>query len=218
MGLYARHVFPWLIDKLMARDVLEAQRRIVLAEAQGTVLEIGFGTGLNAPHYSKQAKQLWVLDTNPGMYARARRRADAAAVPVSFLAPESPFELPLGDASCDTVVSTWTLCSVPAPARTLAEVHRVLRPGGRFVFIEHGRAPEARLAKWQRRMNCISRRIGDGCHLDRDFTALLASSPLAVERCETFYMPDTPRIGGFTYRGWALKPGSADNTGLFKGR
>jgi SAM-dependent methyltransferase len=113
--------------------------------------------------------------------------------------------LPFADGAFDCVVSTWTLCSVGDVGRVLAEVHRVLAPGGRLLYLEHGLSPEAAVARWQRRLGPLQRRFADGCHLDRDFTALLAASPLEAEREERFYLDKVPRFGGYMYRGAALR-------------
>jgi ubiquinone/menaquinone biosynthesis C-methylase UbiE len=169
------------------------------------VLEIGFGTGLNLPFYPPTLRRLTVVDPNPGMARRARPRVAASGVDVRSLVLDAGRRLPIDDGSFDAVVSTWTLCSIPDVAAALAEVHRVLKPGGRFVFVEHGLAPDPPVAAWQRRLDKLNQFIGDGCHLTRDIASILRRSPLSAETCDTFYLADTPRVGGFTYRGHATK-------------
>lgn len=187
----------------MASDRLSELREETLAGLAGEVLEIGFGTGLNLPHYPTEVAALTAVDPNPGMVAMARRRLDGARFPVRLetVAAEA---LPFDSGSFDAAVSTWTLCSVAEPGRALAEVRRVLRPGGRLVFVEHGLHGDAGVARWQRRLTPIQRRIADGCHLDRDIAALIAGAGFALARLDRFDLPRTPRLLGHLYRGEAV--------------
>ena len=189
----------------MRRPSLAPQRRELLAGVGGDVLEIGFGSGLNLPFYTPGVKSLTAVEPSAGMTKRARGRIEAAGIPVRTVAADASRPLPLADASFDSVVSTWTLCTIPDVASALREVHRVLRQGGRFYFVEHGLSPDPAVARWQRRLNPINRRIGGGCNLDRDIESILRDSPLSVERLETLYLPHVPRLGGYTYRGAARK-------------
>src|SRR4051812_39317349 len=148
MGLYSRYVFPWLLDRALSCPAAAAQRPVVLARACGNVLEIGFGTGLNLPHYPPAVRRLAVVDPNPGVARRARRRIAASPVPVEYLPLHNGREIGAADESFDTVVSTWTLCSIADVGYALEEVYRLLRPGGRFLFIEHGLAPDEKVARW----------------------------------------------------------------------
>lgn len=205
MHWYSRHIFPWVLDHVMRRAPLAEQRPGVLAEVAGEVLEIGFGTGLNLPHYPPHVRRLAVIEPNASMSPRARKRAAARAMEVRTIDLLGGRDFAIPPESFDTVVSTWTLCTIPDAAHALREVSRVLRPGGKFIFIEHGLSPDPPVARWQHRLNPINRRLGDGCNLNRDIPALLAGSPLAVERCDRFYLRDTPRIGGYTFRGWGRR-------------
>ena len=205
MGLYSRYVFPWVIDRVMTRRPLAEQRPIVLSAAAGDVLEVGFGTGLNLPHYPPAVRSLSVLEPNAGMDRRARCRVAAAPFPVRRVDLVDGRDIAAADATFDTVVSTWTMCTIPDPAHALREIGRVLRPGGRFLVVEHGLSTDPKVARWQHRLNPINRWVGDGCNLNRDVAALLAESPLSVERMECFYLPDTPKVGGYTFRGRAWK-------------
>ena len=189
----------------MRRPALAPQRRELLSGVGGDVLEIGFGSGLNLPFYTPAVKRLTAVEPSAGMSRKARRRIEASTIPVTTIGADASRPLPLGDASFDSVVSTWTLCTIPDVAAALREVYRVLRPGGSFYFVEHGLSPDPAVARWQRRLNPINRRIGGGCNLDRDIESLLRGSPLAVARLETFYLPHVPRLGGYTYRGVARK-------------
>jgi SAM-dependent methyltransferase len=203
VGVYARYIFPRLLDFAMGREVHARQRPIVLAAAAGRVLEIGFGTGRNLPYYPADVKRLTIIEPNAGMAPIARRRIAASRIAVEPVALVNGRDLPLADGSFDTVVSTWTLCSIADVAHALAEIRRVLAPGGEFLFIEHGRSPEPRVALWQDRLNPINCVIGVGCNLNRPIDELIVASGLELERCERFYLEGIPKIGGFTYRGAA---------------
>lgn len=209
MGFYHRWLFPRLCHLSLGSEHFARLRRRALAAARGRVLEIGVGTGLNLPLYPPAVEAVTAVDPNPGMLDLAARQATAARA----AAPSRPVELAPGDAeslgfpdgSFDTVVSTLTLCSVGDPAAALAEAHRVLAPGGVFLFLEHGLADRPRVRRWQRRLTPLQRRVGDGCHLDRDFAALLAASPLAVEELDAGFDPDMPKLAGYLYRGTARR-------------
>lgn len=189
----------------MARPSIAEQRRHVIGQAQGNVLEIGFGTGLNLPFYPGQVERLVTVDPNPGMNRWTRERISTAKIPVEQHRLDAAGRLPFDDGSFDTVVSTWTMCSIPDVAAALAEAHRVLKRDGKLLFIEHGLAPEQGVAKWQHRLTPVFKLLGDGCHLNRDIEAIVRASPLHVEAIDTFYLPDTPKVGGYTYRGVARK-------------
>ena len=209
MGFYHRWLFPRLCHLSLRNRHMADLRRGALAAARGRVLEIGVGTGLNLDHYPPEVAEMVGLDPNPGMLELAARQAARAPMPVE-LKPGDAERLPFPDGSFDTVVSTLTLCSVPDPARALAEVERVLAPGGRFLFLEHGLAERPRVARWQRRLTPLQRRVGGGCHLDRDFAALLATSPLDVERLDAGFDAEMPKLAGYLYQGEARRrPGTA---------
>jgi len=205
MGLYRRHVFPWLCHKAMGDEETARRRREALAGVSGEVLEIGFGTGHNLPFYPEAVTRIVGVEPNPGMHRIAARQVAAARVPVDLVL-ERAEELPFPDASFDAAVSTFTLCSLDDPAAALAELRRVLRPGGLFAFLEHGLAPEPKVARWQRRLTPLQRRIGDGCHLDRKIDSLVAAGGLTLERLETGYQPG-PKVASYLYRGLARANG-----------
>jgi ubiquinone/menaquinone biosynthesis C-methylase UbiE len=190
----------------MSRTSLAEQRPVVLSQVPpGDVLEIGFGTGLNLPHYPRHVRRLVVVEPNPGNGRRAARRLKESPLDVRPAALINGRDLPLDANSFDAVVSTWTMCSIADVDHALREIHRVLKPGGRLLFIEHGLSPERNVAAWQRRLNPLMTRLGDGCHLDRDIAGLVSQSPLNVLHLDRFYLRDTPRVGGYTYRGVAEK-------------
>lgn len=205
MHLYSEFIFPRVLDLVMRHPEATRYRRRVVPRASGRVLEIGMGSGLNLPFYdASQIKQLFALEPSPPLCAMAGRRLPGLAFPVSFL--ESSAEgIPLADRCIDTVVTTWTLCSIPDVRRALAEVARVLIPGGRLLFVEHGFAPDVRVQRWQRRLNPMWGRIAGGCHLDRKIDSLLVTSGFELDALDTGYARG-PRPMAFMYCGQAVKP------------
>jgi ubiquinone/menaquinone biosynthesis C-methylase UbiE len=204
MGLYSRVVFPWLCELGLNRPFVARHRRKLLESAAGEILEIGLGTGLNLPCYPADVRKISAVEPNPGMHRRALARMNATAIVVDRrqIGGES---LPFDAGSFDCVVSTFTLCSIPEVERALAEIFRVLRPGGRFLFLEHGLSPEPTVRKWQRRLNGIQRFIADNCHLDRDIRALVGGQPFASLAIEEFYLEKTPRTHGYLSSGVATR-------------
>lgn len=203
MGWYGRWVFPRLLDWSMAGEPFSSYRQQVLAEVSGTVLEIGFGTGLNLAHYPDTVVSLTVIDPNPGMAALACPRLASTPLPISSY-PLRGEALSMADDSFDWVVSTWTLCSIPDVPQALREIRRVLKPGGKLAFIEHGLSPEPTIQTWQHRVTPVQKRIADGCHLDRAIADLVMQS-LTLEKLDTFYAKGLPKIGGYFYQGVAVK-------------
>lgn len=204
MGLYARYVLPLLTDLAMGSRVVGRERARWVPRARGIVLEIGVGSGRNAPFYGRAVERLLALEPSEGLRRLARRRMAAAPFPVEVL-PHPAEAIPLGDDAVDSVVTTWTLCSVADPGRVVAEVLRVLRPEGRLIFVEHGRSPEPGVRAWQDRLTPVWRRVAGGCHLNRPIADLLTRGGLVFEEIETGYAGGT-RIGSYFYRGIA-RPG-----------
>ena len=204
MGFYERRILPRLIDFGMRSKRLAGLRERLVGEAQGRVLEIGIGSGLNLPFYRREVEVVLGIDPSPELLARARRQAAWVHFPVE-LCRGGAEELPLDAASVDSVVMTWTLCSVAEPARALGEIRRVLRPGGALLFLEHGQAPERSVARWQDRLTPLWRRIAGGCHLDRPVGRLIGAAGLRLVALETGYLVEGPRPFTFHYRGRALR-------------
>jgi ubiquinone/menaquinone biosynthesis C-methylase UbiE len=204
MGLYSRWIFPKLCDLALNQPPLIQQRRELLAAAEGLVLEIGFGSGLNLPHYPRNVRKLVAIEPNRGMLRLARQRIEQAGIEVEqrMLPGEG---LPIADDTFDCAVSTLTLCSIDDVNQALAQIFRVLRPGGRLLFLEHGLSPEPTVARWQRRLNPVQRWLGDGCRLDRPMKQLIASQPFTQVECSEFYLEKTPKTHGYMYRGVATK-------------
>jgi ubiquinone/menaquinone biosynthesis C-methylase UbiE len=203
MNLYSRYLFPRLMDRMMGDENLSRYRRQLLTEVQGEILEIGFGTGLNLPHYPVLVQKLTAIDVNPGMNVMAQKRLAASPIVVDnrVLNGET---LPFADHTFDSVVSTWTLCSIAKVEQALQEIHRVLKPGGRFFFIEHGLSNDPNVQVWQRRITPIQKVIADGCHLDRDMQTLIQATFPTVT-LNQFWEDSLPKIGGYFYQGVALK-------------
>jgi SAM-dependent methyltransferase len=204
MGFYSDIILPKLCDLAMRNRELVPFRRRVIGAAEGRVLEIGAGSGLNLPFYRAPVTEILALEPAPRLVAMARSAAGAATMPVRFLAASAE-SIPLDDHSVDTVVTTWTLCSIPQAATALGEMRRVLRPGGRLLFVEHGRAPDAGVRRWQDWLTPVWRRCAGGCHLNRPIAAMIADAGFRLDRIETGHIPG-PRPMTFMYEGSA-RPG-----------
>lgn len=204
MGLYSRFVFLHLCELALNRAPLTDQRHSLLRQVAGRILEIGFGTGLNLAHYPPSVERITVVDPNLGMLRRARRRVAASGILVEHV-PLACERLPFADASFDTVVSTFTFCSITHLPQALAELYRVLRPGGRLLYLEHGLAPDPAVQKWQHRLNGLEKLLADNCHLNRHIPTFLAAQPFELQDAAEFYLPSLPRTHGYLYRGMAIK-------------
>ncbi len=204
MNIYSQLLFPTLIDRVMSGNDFALYRRELLADATGEVLEIGFGTGLNLAYYPiAQIQRVTTVDVNPGMNKIAQKRIAISQLNVDYQVLNGE-KLPMADNTFDTVVSTWTLCSIEHVEQAIAEIYRVLKPGGKFLFIEHGLSNELNIQTWQHRLTPIQKLIADGCHLDREIKTLIAKQFSNLDVKE-FYKPDAPKIGGYFYQGIAIK-------------
>lgn len=206
MGLYRHHIFPRLMDWVMAGEEFRRLRMELLAQVQGEVLELGIGTGLNLPHYPKTVTWLHAVDPANLLPKIVTERCSNQFFPIRIqhVTAES---LPYDNRSFDFVVSTWTLCTIPDPVKALREVCRVLKPDGVFLFLEHGRSQIERIAAWQDRLNPIQNIIGCGCNLNRKIDQLIEQGGLAITGLDRFLMQGVPRLGGEMYRGTATRPG-----------
>lgn len=203
-GFYERRIFPWLNDRLGADPELQRLRAELLASARGRVIEIGFGTGLNLPHYPSAVTELVAVEPSSGMLARAGSRIAAAPFPVRVITGSAE-SLPLPDAAFDTAVSTLTLCTVPDPGRALAELRRVLRQDGRLLFLEHGLADDPGVARWQGRLDWLQTRVACGCHLNRPVVRMLRDHGFRLGEVRQFYAPRIPRTHGWVTLGVAVR-------------
>ena len=209
MGFYDRYVMPRFINCACATKPIMKQREKVVPRASGTVLEIGIGTGLNLPYYdASKVKRVIGLDPSKKSWDLAGERAAQLAFPVEFIGLPSE-TIPLEDDSVDTVVVTFSLCTIPDPVTALRGMARVLRPGGSLIFCEHGRAPDESVYRWQNRLNPFWKRFAGGCHLNRDSPQLLIAGGFAVSDMEVDYLPSTPRIAGYNFWGSARPINSA---------
>lgn len=206
MGYYREKILPRIVDRLLTGREVDDLREKCLAGLSGTVLEIGFGSGMNLPFYPKHVNR--VLACDPSMFGRklANRRLAETPFPVDFV-ELSGEEIHVQDESVDYVATTWTLCTIPDLAKALAEIERVLKPGGRLHFMEHGRSKDPSVSKWQDRLNPIHKFLGGGCHLNRRIDTYIHSSPLELKELENFYKGGS-RIGAYMYRGIAEKNNS----------
>ena len=205
MGFYRDQILPRIINRFMDDEEFVAHRKPCLAGVSGVVLEVGFGSGLNLPHYPSEVRKLYALDPATVGRRLAAERIAASPFPVEFVGLYGE-AIPLDDAVVDAAVSTWTLCSIPDPGKALREIRRVLRAGGRFHFVEHGRSPDAKVARWQDRLTPIQRVVGGGCHLNRKIDALVLEAGFEIERLENVYMKG-PKIGTYLYKGVARSSG-----------
>ncbi|UXY53782.1 class I SAM-dependent methyltransferase [Pseudomonas tohonis] len=202
MGFYDRHVLPRLIDYACGMGEVMKTRSKIVPRAEGRVLEIGIGTGLNLGFYDPTRVQVVIgVDPAAQMQALARQRAAAIAIPVETIALELG-EIQAGDASFDSIVCTFTLCTIPDAAAALKEMRRVLKPGGRLLFAEHGLAPDAPVVRWQHRLTPLWKPLAGGCHLNRDIPRLIEAGGFAIRELHTGYLQG-PRPMTFVYRGWA---------------
>jgi ubiquinone/menaquinone biosynthesis C-methylase UbiE len=202
MGIYRDRVFPRLMN--LTCDTAE-NRRIradVCAPLVGDVVEIGFGSGLNLPHLPPAVTRLRAVDPMERGRDLAAERLAASDVVVDFIGLDGE-ALALDDDSVDSALSTWTLCTIPDPRAAVREIARVLRPGGTFHFAEHGRAPDAKVRKWQDRLNGLQQRFACGCNLNRQIDAIVQDAGMTVTSLDTFYANGVPKLFGWTYRGTA---------------
>jgi ubiquinone/menaquinone biosynthesis C-methylase UbiE len=202
MGLYAKHILPHLTDLAMRNKETARLRAAWIPQARGEVLEIGIGSGLNLPFYSSEVQRIYGVDPSIELQRIARQRATAGLEKVEFLAQSAEAPLPLASASIDTVVVTWTVCSIPNPAKALQEMKRVLKASGRLIFLEHGRAPDPAVAVWQDRLTPIWKRFAGGCHLNRRIDELIMEAGFQLSDLKTCYLAG-PRPMTYTYQGVA---------------
>jgi ubiquinone/menaquinone biosynthesis C-methylase UbiE len=201
MGLYRKLVIPRLTDLAMRNKHLGPYRERVIGAAQGRVLEVGAGSGLNLARYPSAVRELLALEPDPKLIAMARNRSAERNPALTFLEAFAE-HIPLENASIDTVVSTWTMCTIPDIRRALEEIRRILKPAGRLLFVEHGLAPDPSVRKWQNRFDPLWARVAGGCHLNRPVGTLVTAAGFQIDRLHTGYMPG-PKLMTFMYEGAA---------------
>ena len=202
MGIYEKYFLPKILNSLMKTPELERLRRQWVPEAEGKVLEVGIGSGLNLPFYPRN-KQVSVTGVDPSveLQAYARDVAKATGTPVEFIA-QGCEDLPFGNDYFDTAVVTWTFCTIPDPDTALIEIRRVLKPGGKLIFIEHGRAKDPDVIRWQDRINPVWKRLAGGCQLNREPDLSMLQHGFKFDAMEEGYIPG-PKFATYNYRGIA---------------
>jgi len=202
-NLYERYLLPRLIHCVCASPLIDARRRLVVPRARGRVLEVGFGSGLNLPHYDRgRIEWLWALEPSREMRALAAPRIAAAGLDVRMLDLDGE-ALPLPDRSVDTVLVTFTLCTIPDVAAALRQMRRVLRTDGQLLFCEHGAAPDAGVRHWQERLDGVWGKFAGGCHLNREMVPLIEAAGFRIAEAHSAYLPRAPRIAGYVTWGSA---------------
>jgi len=204
MGIYAKYLLPHIIDLAMRNKETAGLRAVWIPHARGEVLEVGIGSGLNLPFYSDDVQRVYGVDPSVELQRIARRRVAVRPIQLEFLLQSAEEHLPLPDASIDTVVVTWTLCSIADAPKALQQINRVLKVGGQLIFVEHGRSPDADVARWQERITPVWKRIGGGCHLDRKIDELIRTAGFRIPELKTCYLAG-PRPMSYTYQGLAEK-------------
>jgi ubiquinone/menaquinone biosynthesis C-methylase UbiE len=204
MSFYQDHVLPYLVHASMRQETFEPYRRRVVSSATGRVLEIGVGSGLNLPFYGEQSTSVIGLDPSTKLLSMARHAAAASSRLIEFI-DGSAEEIPLPDEAVDSVVTTWTLCTIPDVTRALREMRRVLKPGGQLLFAEHGRSTDPGVRRWQDRLTPIWKHLAGGCHLNRPIEQLIRDAGFQISQVHTGYMKG-PRPMTFIYEGDASKP------------
>jgi ubiquinone/menaquinone biosynthesis C-methylase UbiE len=203
MSFYGDHILPRLIDLTLRGEDTHEIRARAASHLTGEALEIGFGSGLNVPFYPAGLNRVRALDPATVGRKLAASRVAASPVPIEYIGLDAQ-RIPLPDASVDSVLTTWTLCTIPDVAGALAEVHRVLRPGGTLTFIEHGRSPDAKVARAQDRLEPLQQRVFGGCRLTRPIDQLISTSGLELTALKTSYRPG-PKSISYTYEGQASR-------------
>ena len=204
MGVYDDWVLPRLLNVAMGMRAFTEERKTCLAGVAGSVLEIGFGAGHNLPWYPAAVSKVVAVDPSTQGAKLARKRIAAAGFPVEYVALTGE-QIDAPDAAFDAVVSTFTLCSVGDPAAALAQLRRVLKPEGRFFFVEHGWAAEPKVQRWQNRLNGLQQAVFGGCHLNRDIERLVSDAGFAFDELDKHYAKGAPRFAGFLTRGVARR-------------
>ena len=203
MGFYDDKILPHAIDFACSSPPIMKLREKVVPMAEGEILEIGMGSGVNIPLYdSDKVDLVWGLEPSKGMREKARKQVDAAPFEIRWLDLPGE-EIPLADESVDTVLLTYTLCTIPDWMQALRQMRRVLKPGGKLLFCEHGRAPDRRVENWQNRLTPVWKRLAGGCHLNRPIAELIQEAGFVIESLENVYAKKTPKFAGYMYYGWA---------------
>ncbi|MDA7815166.1 class I SAM-dependent methyltransferase [Porticoccaceae bacterium] len=204
MGLYDKYILPHFLNCACGSKPIKYQREKVVPMAEGLVLEVGIGSGLNIPYYdAAKVDKILGLDPSEELNRMALKVAEDKGIPVEFILSGAE-AMPLPDNHVDTVLVTFTMCTIPEVAAANKEMLRVLKPGGKMIFCEHGLAPDTNVSKWQSRIDPIWGKIAGGCHLNRDIPGLITAAGFEIEAMEQMYLPSTPKFAGYNYWGTAV--------------
>ena len=204
MSLYDKYVLPKFLNCACGSKPVARQRKKVVPLAEGKVLEVGIGSGLNLPFYDKsKIDELWGLDPSEELSEMARKVADSEQMEVNFISSGAE-EISLPDDHFDSVLITYTMCTIPEVIRANGEIRRVLKNGGKMIFCEHGEAPDENIRKWQKRINPIWGKFAGGCNINRKIPSLIEDSGFDIIELEEMYLPSTPKIAGYNYWGYAV--------------
>jgi ubiquinone/menaquinone biosynthesis C-methylase UbiE len=204
MGFYNHWVVPRILNLMMGNEVVTDERKKCLMGVTGKVLEVGFGSGHNLPWYPDTVQKVVAVDPSTEGAKLAKKRIAEARFPVEYV-PLAGEDIAAPDASFDSVVSTFTLCSIPDPVAALDQMLRVLKPGGKLFLVEHGRSPEPKIQRWQDRLNRVQNAMCGGCNMNRDIRGLVAQAGFVFEQVEQYYMPKQPKLFAFVTRGVARR-------------
>jgi ubiquinone/menaquinone biosynthesis C-methylase UbiE len=202
MGVYSKYLLPRILDLAMRNKETARLRAASIPHARGDVLEVGIGSGLNLPFYSRDVQRVYGVEPSVELQRMAIKKALTEAIKVEFFLQSAEERLPLPDASIDTAVLTWTLCSIADAPKALQQVNRVLRMNGQLIFVEHGRSPDVGVAVWQERITPLWKRVSGGCHLNRKIDELISAAGFRISKLNTCYFPG-PRPMSYTYQGFA---------------
>jgi len=204
MSLYDKYVLPKFLNCACGSKPVEYQRKKVVPNAEGIVLEVGIGSGLNLPFYdNSKVTQIWGLDPSEELSSMAKETAKNLNLDVKFISSGAE-EIPLPDNYFDTALVTYTMCTIPEVIRANIEIKRVLKSTGKLIFCEHGKAPDLNIAKWQSRIDPIWGKLAGGCHLNRDIPSILEDSGYKIIELDQMYLPSTPKVAGYNYWGFAV--------------
>ena len=204
MSFYEKYILPRFLNCACASEPITFQRKKVTPLAEGKILEVGIGSGLNLPFYNKsKIVELWGIDPSEELNVMAKKVAKKEGLDVNFIS-SSAEDIPLPDNYFDTVLITYTMCTIPEVIRANGEIRRVLKNGGKMIFCEHGEAPDENTRKWQKRINPIWGKIAGGCNINRKIPSLIQDSGFDIIEMEEMYLPSTPKIAGYNYWGYAV--------------
>ena len=205
MRLYDKYVLPKFLNCACGSNPVSRQRQKVVPLVEGKVLEVGVGSGLTLPFYDKsKIDELWGLDPSEELSDMARKVADRENIVVNFISSGAE-EIPLPDSYFDSVLITYTMCTIPEVARANKEIKRVLKRGGKLIFCEHGEAPDENIRKWQKRINPFWGKLAGGCNINRKIPSLIQNAGFEIVELEEMYLPKTPKIAGYNYWGYAVE-------------